>query len=279
VRNNTNTDTPLPPDEAAGKNPPDGAAIDFYLSGEAAGVVVLDILDRAGKVTIRRYSSDQLDEEVDLKKLEVPTYWARRPRRLPTGPGLHRVIWDLHYTPVSVNPEELPMQAIFEDTAPANHAPWVLPGAYAVRLTVNGKSYEQPLEVKMDPRVKTPAEGLTEQFVLSKKIYDDLQRGSSALKELQAQRAQLSKRSDEQAKTLAKKLEEIEGRKGARFGGGGRLTVDGPPTLSMVITALETLLAALQDADVAPTSPQKVAGTAQLRRMDQLIQQWDGLKK
>jgi hypothetical protein len=279
VRWNTNTDTPIPPDEAAGKNPPDGALIDFYLNGPAAGVVTLEILDRTGKTVIRRYASDQEDENVDLEKLQVPTYWARRPRRLPNGAGMHRVIWDMHYTPVSVSPEELPMQAVFEDTAPANHAPWVLPGTYTVRLTVDGKSYQQPLLVKMDPRVKTPAAGLTEQFVLSKKVYDELQRGSSALKELQARRVELRDHSDEQSKALDKKLEEIEGRKGARFGGGGRLPVNGPPTLSMVVAALETLLNALQDADVAPTSQQRAAVTAQLAEMDQLIQRWDALKK
>ena len=31
VRWNTNTDTPLPPDEPAGENPPDGAMIDYYI--------------------------------------------------------------------------------------------------------------------------------------------------------------------------------------------------------------------------------------------------------
>ena len=78
VRWNTNTDTPIPPDEAAGKNPPDGALIDFYLARRCAGVVKLEILDRAAKTVIRQYSSDQVDEEVDLKNLQVPTYWARR---------------------------------------------------------------------------------------------------------------------------------------------------------------------------------------------------------
>jgi hypothetical protein len=89
----------------------------------------------------------------------------------------------------------------------------------------------------------------------------------------------LRERSDEPSKALDKKLEEIEGRKGARFGGGGRLPVNGPPTLSMVMTALETLLNALQDADVAPTSPQKVAAAAQIAAMDTLLRQWEGLKK
>ena len=35
VRRNNNTDTPLPPEEPAGKNPPDGAMIDFYLKSRA----------------------------------------------------------------------------------------------------------------------------------------------------------------------------------------------------------------------------------------------------
>jgi hypothetical protein len=96
---------------------------------------------------------------------------------------------------------------------------------------------------------------------------------------LQARRVELRDHSDEQSKALDKKLEEIEGRKGARFGGGGRLPVNGPPTLSMVVAALETLLNALQDADVAPTSQQRAAVTAQLAEMDQLIQRWDALKK
>jgi hypothetical protein len=148
-----------------------------------------------------------------------------------------------------------------------------------VRLTVDGTRYQQPLVVKMDPRVKTPAAGLTEQFVLSKKLYDALGRGSSALKELEARRAELRERSDEQSKALDKKLEEIGGHKGARFGGGGRLPVNGPPTLSMVMTALETLLNALQDADVAPTSQQREAVMAQLTAMDTLLQRWEGLKK
>src|SRR5207249_1449015 len=39
VRQNTNTDTPIPPDEAAGTNPPDGAILDYMLASAAAGPV------------------------------------------------------------------------------------------------------------------------------------------------------------------------------------------------------------------------------------------------
>src|SRR5207248_8684511 len=50
VRWNTNSDTPLPPDVAAGENPPDGAMIDYYLGSATTGPVTLEINDEAGKL-------------------------------------------------------------------------------------------------------------------------------------------------------------------------------------------------------------------------------------
>ena len=49
VRRDTNTDTPLPPDEPAGENPPDGAILDYSLP-HSAHTVTLEILDSAGNV-------------------------------------------------------------------------------------------------------------------------------------------------------------------------------------------------------------------------------------
>jgi len=273
VRWNTNTDTPIPPDEAAGKNPPDGAILDFYLASETSGPITIDIFDRSGKTLIRHYSSDKEEDATDLDKLQVPTYWARRPRRISTQAGFHRVIWDLHYAPVAVSKEDLPMQAIFGDTAPANNAPWVLPGAYLVKLAVNGSTYDQPLVVKMDPRVHTSLPGLTEQFTFSKHIYDALAQGTQITRELQELRA----KSAAQQGTI-QKLDVFEGHRGARFGGGGRLPVEGPPTLSKITTSLETLILALQSSDVAPTAPQKLAVEGQLHEMTALQERWKKLK-
>ncbi len=274
VRWDTNTDTPIPPDEAAGQNPPDGAILNFYLTSDAAGPVAIDIFDRSGKELVRHYSSEEADVSADLKNLQVPTYWARPPRTIGTKAGLHRVVWDMHYTPVGVSREELPMQAIAGDTAPANHAPWVMPGTYLVRLTVNGTKYEQPVTVKMDPRVKTPEVGLSEQFVLSKRLYDAIRRGSEAEKEIHAARENSAGDGE-----FIRQLDEIEGHLGARFGGGGRLAVEGPPTFSKVTTALETLMGAIQSADVSPTAPQKIAADEQLKLMDSLLARWGKIKK
>ena len=47
VRWNMFSDTPFPPEEPTGANPPDGAILDYYLARPAAEVVV-EILDGAG---------------------------------------------------------------------------------------------------------------------------------------------------------------------------------------------------------------------------------------
>jgi photosystem II stability/assembly factor-like uncharacterized protein len=61
VERDANTDTPLPPDEPAGKNPPDGAMIDYFLGAPASDPLTIEVLDSAGKL-VRRYSSDDQPE-------------------------------------------------------------------------------------------------------------------------------------------------------------------------------------------------------------------------
>ena len=142
-----------------------------------------------------------------------------------------------------------------------------------MRLTVNGASYEQPLLIKMDPRVKTSTLSLEEQFTVSKRVYDALKLSAQTAQEVKEMRAKAAGRSE-----ILQKLDEFEGRRGARLGGGGRLPVEGPATLSKVTSALETLIGALQDADVSPTAPQRLAVQAQLHEMDQLMERWKKLK-
>jgi photosystem II stability/assembly factor-like uncharacterized protein len=98
VRWNMNTDTPLPPDEPAGQNPPDGAIIDYYLGAAASGAVTIEILDSAGAL-VRRYASTDPAEPAD-PNLAIPAYWVRPPHPLSSLPGMHHFLWDLHYTPL-----------------------------------------------------------------------------------------------------------------------------------------------------------------------------------
>ena len=156
VRRSTNTDTPLPPDEPAGQNPPDGAIIDYNLPEDAHGPVTLELLDSAGKL-LRRYSSqDPVTPAPGKLRTElIPAYWPRKTGSLPASAGMHRWVWDLRATPPAATRYEYPISAVPHRTPLAPEGPLVLPGTYTVRLTVEGRSQSAELLVKMDPRVQT----------------------------------------------------------------------------------------------------------------------------
>jgi photosystem II stability/assembly factor-like uncharacterized protein len=140
--------TPQPRDEPLAENPPFGAMIDYYLKSNATGPVTIEILDPAGDV-IRKYSSDDKPAPIDPDKLNIPTYWIRTRESLSASVGMHRWVWDLRPAPLA-GTRAGGLEASFF----GGRGPTVLPGIYTARLTVNGKSYTQPLVVKMDPRVK-----------------------------------------------------------------------------------------------------------------------------
>ncbi|MGC2162521.1 MAG: glycoside hydrolase [Silvibacterium sp.] len=161
IRRSTNTDTPLPADEPAGENPPNGAILDYNLPDDAHGEVTLEILDNTGQV-LRRYSSlDPVTPTPEqLRTNLIPPYWPLMHGPLPTAAGMHRWVWDLHATAPTATNYSYPISAVPYRTPLAPQGPLVLPGTYTVRLTVDGKSESQPLIVKMDPRVKTSAADL-----------------------------------------------------------------------------------------------------------------------
>jgi photosystem II stability/assembly factor-like uncharacterized protein len=147
---NRNTDTPLPQEEPAGKNPPDGGIIDYYLP-EAAKLITIEIRDQDGK-PVRRFSSSDKPEAINLDDLQVPAYWIRPPQILSAGKGSHRFVWDLRLEPPPGR-KGFPIAAIYGDTAPTPKGAWVSPGVYTVRLIVDGISFEKPMTIKPDPRV------------------------------------------------------------------------------------------------------------------------------
>jgi photosystem II stability/assembly factor-like uncharacterized protein len=144
----TNTDTPLPPEVPAGKNPPDGAILYYWL--QSAAPVTIEIHDSTNRV-VRRFSSSDRPEAPDAT-LNVPTYWLRVYQPPSSAAGMHRFVWDLHAAPSGQGGRgEPPISAIVHDT-PVREGEWMPAGDYTVNLTVNGRTYTQPLLVKPDPR-------------------------------------------------------------------------------------------------------------------------------
>lgn len=167
VRWNMNTDTPLPQEEPAGSNPPDGAIINYFLADDAKGDIKLEIKDAQGN-SIRTYSSN--DTLYTIPKSNTPDYWIREQQILSGKAGAHRFLWDMHHTPLNET-AAYPIAAIYKNTAPDFTSPWVMPGVYTATLTVNGKTFSKQFTVKMDPRVKTSLAALQQQYNLSLTCY------------------------------------------------------------------------------------------------------------
>ncbi|HSB64592.1 MAG TPA: glycoside hydrolase [Thermoanaerobaculia bacterium] len=174
VRRSRWTDTPLPPEEPAGRNPPDGAILDYVLASRPAAPVTLEILDEKGAL-VRRFSSDDAPEPL-VDPLVIAPYWVRPPHILSATPGMHRFVWDLRFPPPRTNLHEYPISAVPGDTPKEPLGPFVLPGAYTVKLTVDGKAFARTLTVKLDPRVRMSAADLAQQLALLNRLAAALER-------------------------------------------------------------------------------------------------------
>jgi photosystem II stability/assembly factor-like uncharacterized protein len=166
VRRSTSSDTPLPPEEPAGQNPPDGAIVDYAL-GPPAGRVAISFFDGTGRL-MRRYASDDLGPP-PIPHLDKPAYWERRFARPSTSAGMHRFVWDLREPPPH-SQQDLPISAVPHDTPRVPEGPLVVPGRYTVRLEVDGRAWQRSLDVAMDPRVSISRNALEQQYLLAHQV-------------------------------------------------------------------------------------------------------------
>src|SRR5262249_31770639 len=88
IRASTNHDTPIPPEEPAGENPPPGAILYYYLKSPAQGEVKLEILDNKGQV-VRAYSSKDQPFRPQTPPA-FPLYWIKPAEPPATTAGMHR---------------------------------------------------------------------------------------------------------------------------------------------------------------------------------------------
>ena len=275
VRANLNTDTPLPPDEPAGENPPDGAMIDYFLSKDANAPVTIEVKDRSGQ-SVRKYSSADAPVHANPKRLKIPNYWIRPLQLVSTKAGIHRFLWDMHYTPVPDVEPEFPISATYRNTAPEATSPWAAPGDYTVTLTVDDKTFSQPLTVAMDPRVKTSAAALQEQFDLSWQLYqlrlklapmgkkfDDVAEQLTKLRAKAAERPDVAQKLEAFAQTLMK-FGPPHPRPGA------------PPSL-FVLESTTRLFNDIQGADAAPTGAVKAAIVELETKVGPVMEAWHKL--
>jgi photosystem II stability/assembly factor-like uncharacterized protein len=272
IRPGSDQGTPYPPEIPHGDNPPNGAILDYYLSQDATGPVVLEILDAKGAL-VRRYSSEDKPQQINEKSLDIPMYWVKPQPILSSKSGEHRWIWDVHYTPV--------VQARMGRRG--GGGVWAVPGSYTVRLTADGKSYSQPLTVQMDPRVKaTPAE-LEAQFLLSQRLAKDVAevaKSSSEASEIEKQLRDLKSKPSAASTILANFTKQFEAISGPPPEGYGTpvmpLNTD-HTSFRYLGGALGQVYGAVQSADVAPTPDQQHATEQLETQMKSTVADWQRL--
>jgi len=174
VRWNMFSDTPLPPEEPTGKNPPDGAILDYHVE-KGAKEVSLEITDMAGNL-IRKFSSSDLKENLDTNLMGYPTYWFRPEQMLSSQSGHQRFIWDLRYAPPKGSQRSYAIAAVYKNTPAGPDGPFVHPGFYKIKLNIDGIVKENTLEVKMDPRVTATSDDIQIQSKYSLLCYSAYQK-------------------------------------------------------------------------------------------------------
>ncbi len=178
-----------------GENPPNGAIVDYWLSS-ASAQPALTVHDAAGTL--------------------VQTLAPTRAR------GINRVVWNLRHA-------ELPVRGGSgddDDDAPRGGnlaGPYVLPGPYTVRLTVDGKTLTQTVQVRNDPRLDvTPAD---------LKIWSDFQMNvAAAIRQFApvADKVQKAPAGDAARTDLKRQARELSSRLTRLYNDTGRWA--GPPT-------------------------------------------------
>ncbi|MGA8491574.1 MAG: glycoside hydrolase [Terriglobales bacterium] len=280
VRRSTNPDTPIPPDEPTGKNPPDGAILDYFLAQPASSPVTLEVADAQGKV-VRRFSSVDKPEvtQAELEKQLIPLYWIRVPKILSASAGMHRWLWDLHYPSPASLQQGYPISAVPYDTPRTPQGPLALPGEYTARLTANGHTFTAPLTVKIDPRVNTSPSALEQQFNLEMRLASELTASTEAVAEARSLVDQLRKLGAQSGK-LTDAIKALDQKVGTVLGARMQpATGASEPALTRENAAIGMLYGSVGQADAAPTAAQETAAADTERDLATVLKRWEEIKQ
>jgi photosystem II stability/assembly factor-like uncharacterized protein len=169
--------------EYRGANPPAGALISYVLEEKLS----VDEKDPPKDPA----DAPKAPERVKLEILDSSGALVRTLRKPGLEKGLNRVAWNLRYD--APYPRE-DKEAEASEFGPPPSGPFVLPGTYTVRLTVDGQTHEKPVTVGIDPLVRTTPEGLSAQFGMARELTQLSTDINRTLRALDAVKAQLQER-------------------------------------------------------------------------------------
>jgi len=271
VDNDSFLSTPLPPEEPAAENPPDGAILDYYLTG-AARQVKLDIFD-AQHTLVRAFSSDDR-KEAKHPPPAIAERWLPKPQVLEKTQGMHRFVWDLRWGAAGVKSTDESEDS--ESSLP--RGPRVAPGSYEVRLTVDGATFPQSLEVRMDPRATATPEELDRQTQLGREILATLKDGQTVRDEVDRVDEQLSQLETKATAhpELVTEIRQLRSDIAKIIAGEPGGDVSG---LKKANSGLEAALSVVETSDRPVPSQAITLFEGSTRELKSRVAEWDGLKK
>lgn len=173
-------------DRLPGDNPPKGAILNYYLPTKPKDELTLEIFDSKDTL-VQKLSSKKAEIEIDTESPDVP--WSIfKPTVLPKEAGINRVAWNLEMMGPTVIP------GAKNDYGVPYRGPLAPPGTYTLKLRVGDQVLTQEVEVRGDPRVKTPAKELADSHQLAVQLRDDITRLSNIVIALQSVRGQINSR-------------------------------------------------------------------------------------
>jgi hypothetical protein len=166
IHNGSMNGTPIPHEDPQELNPPAGVVAYYWLKGAAAGPLKIELVDSHNLVRAC-LASDTPVKAVDTEAINVQAIWEQPTPPPATTAGTHRAA--LNVRPVrgfggggrrvepppadSCNPPgSHPAEAPQPQQRRGRSAPGLQPGDYTLRLTVDGQTYTQPVNIKPDPR-------------------------------------------------------------------------------------------------------------------------------
>jgi hypothetical protein len=285
VRWDNYQDTPYPIETPAGQNPPDGAMIDYFLSKPVPGDLKLTIFDEKGS-EIASFSSDP--KRAEYLPANVPSYWFEGQTALTNHAGMNRFVWGLRYpAPASLPYSYYGELLEYSEYTLADHAvpgltpreqprgPLVAPGKYTVELNYEGKTVRQPLTVEMDPRVPVSQADLVAQRDLALEIargmkssFDSYQQMAALHKALaDTEKSLQDAKAKKAAKELSKQIEALE------------TGTKADPGVGPVNRDLGRLLFSVENADMRPSEPVRVAVEQTCQTLDKKLSGWQQLNQ
>ena len=281
----------------AGKNPPDGVVVNYWLRQASDGEVTLAFLDARGK-EIKTFSSEKPrpaspagepeSEGAPIEAVTGPAAPAREERKEPLvtkHAGLNRFVWNMRYPDAAKLEGDPPMD---EATERGIAGPVAAPGTYRVRLRAGDQTREARFEIRVDPRVRAGDPDLQDQFALALAVRDKLTEAHQAINAIRRMRAQIDAWLDRakgrrelrplerSGRAVAAKLRDIEGELVQWRARTRSETLALPIRLNAKLAALAGIVAS---ADAAPTQGMRELFAELSRRVDAQLKRLAAIEK